>query len=186
MSSCKDRCNRRRARWVLRSARLGPITEMRRSPHIGGIIDDSYKRKEIGSLPEDLQQLYYYVTGRRLDGTPLINPVTGDTTSFTFTGDPVEHTGWSHTDAGGCGGINASGPITLAPGDSMEIVYALIFASAETPQLAWNDLLVTYWQIRDFYLMGKEIPEPAPEIPDYFRLYPNYLRQDIYNVRHPG
>jgi len=139
-----------------------------------GILDDSYTRKNIGSLPENLQQLYYYCTGRRHDGSPLRNPETGEAVSYTFTGDPITQSGWSQHGSGGCGGISASGPITLAAGDSVEIIYALIFASSQSNELTWNLLLGNSVQIRDFFVKGIDIPDIPEETPVAFALRRNY------------
>lgn len=135
------------------------------------ILDDSYPATYMGGAPDSLQQLYYFLTGRRHDGTPIVNPVTGDTTSYMFTGDPVTQTGWSQKGSGGCSQIPASGPFTLAPGDSQEVVFALIYSTGESNEITRNQLLANYYQIRDFYLHGIEIPTPEEPTPDYFRVH---------------
>ncbi len=144
------------------------------------ILDDSYPATYIGGAPDSLQQLYNFLTGRRHDGSPIVNPINGDTTSYTFTGNPVTQTGWSQKGSGGCSQIPASGPFTLAPGDSQEVVYALIYSTGESNKITRNQLLVNFYQIRDFYRHGIEIPTPEEPKQDYFRLrnpVPNPLTQ---------
>jgi hypothetical protein len=140
------------------------------------LIDDGGQPQFIGAEPDNLQQLYYFLTGRRHDGSPIINPVTGDTTRFVYTGDPVSQTGWLQTvGGGGCGGISAAGPLSIAAGDTQSVTYALVFAEGETAEFAWNQLLGHVKQINDFYHKGIVPPdsEPAP-LPLHFSIKTNY------------
>jgi len=43
------------------------------------------------------QQVWNYLSGKRKDGADWINPLTGETTSFVNTGDPVTGAGWLST-----------------------------------------------------------------------------------------
>jgi hypothetical protein len=83
--------------------------------------------------PAGSTQFYNYMRGRiGLTGQPFLDPQ-GNPTSFTLTGDPVRGTGWIDGQQ-----FNAddrrlglsSGPFTMAPGDTQEIVIAEICAGA--------------------------------------------------------
>ncbi len=76
-------------------------------------------------------QWYRLLTGTIAgSGAPFIDPTTNQPTKFCLSGDPVTQTGWRD----GMGGLTpqdrrlciASGPFTMAPGDTQEIVVALI------------------------------------------------------------
>ncbi|MCL5031053.1 MAG: hypothetical protein M1480_18765 [Bacteroidetes bacterium] len=79
-------------------------------------------------------QFYRFFNGQYGNsGQPFIDPTTGNVTKFAFSGDPVAHTGWldgnEFPPADRRYGM-ASGPFTMAPGDTQEIVVAEVFAGA--------------------------------------------------------
>ena len=82
-------------------------------------------------------QLYNFLQGKLNDGTPFINPYTGNPTNFPFSGDPI-------TKSGFIGGITypdgsvdrkhdrrmmlCSGPFNMAVGDTQEIIFVELAA----------------------------------------------------------
>ncbi|MDZ7725131.1 MAG: hypothetical protein U5R06_20525 [candidate division KSB1 bacterium] len=78
--------------------------------------------------PESAAQCFEFMKGNLSDGTPLVNEVTGDSTKFAFTGDPVDGTGWVDSSPDDRRFMMASGPFTLAAGDTQVIVGAKIIA----------------------------------------------------------
>lgn len=58
--------------------------------------------------------------------TPWINPLTGEVTKFVLTGDPVAGTGWIDSNPGDRRILAASGPFTMAVGDTQETVIAVM------------------------------------------------------------
>jgi hypothetical protein len=94
----------------------------------------------IGDPPQgDIQgsvQFYNFFRGRYgISGAPFIDPVTGQVTTFALNGDPQTRKGWidgSQLAAGDRRQGSASGPFTLAPGDTQEVVVAEIVAGAQT------------------------------------------------------
>jgi hypothetical protein len=80
-------------------------------------------------------QFYRYLTGFIWNGNPFIDPHTNEVVKFVVPGDPVAGVGW-YEGPGWPGGedpedrrhLMASGPITLAPGDSQEVVIGFIIA----------------------------------------------------------
>ena len=71
-------------------------------------------------------------------GEPFINPLDGTITKFIYNGDPQKGTGWldgltylSGFPAGDRRNGCASGPFTIAPGDTNEVIFAEIIAGAE-------------------------------------------------------
>lgn len=62
-----------------------------------------------------------------------MNPVSGEETSFTFTGDPITGGGWQGVSTGGMAGYMVStGKFNLAAGDSQEVIFALTASSGDS------------------------------------------------------
>ncbi|MGB2958889.1 MAG: hypothetical protein WBG01_10070 [Bacteroidota bacterium] len=81
--------------------------------------------------PETAWQSYNLMKGLTRDGLPWINRETGDTTNFPFPGDPETQTGWLDRSAGDRRFVLNSGPFTMQPGDTQEVVVAVVVAGAE-------------------------------------------------------
>jgi hypothetical protein len=106
----------------------------------------------LGSI-EGSTQFYNFMQGRiGLTGEFFTNPITGQPTTFTLPGDPVTGDGWID---GILIGPNdrrigmASGPFTMEPGDTQEVVVAEICAGAieGVDRLSAVSLLKYYDQI---------------------------------------
>jgi len=84
--------------------------------------------------PQGSTQFYNFFQGRiGRSGELFVDPTTGQTTTFTLTGDPVTRTGWIDGQLLPSGDRRigqASGPFTMAPGDTQEVVVAEIAAGA--------------------------------------------------------
>jgi len=87
--------------------------------------------------PANAEDAYNYVQGLRTDGKAWLDPTQGDApTPFPFAGDPVAGTGWlleSVSDPNDVKMGLATGPFTMAPGDSQDIVIALVVAQGPDP-----------------------------------------------------
>jgi hypothetical protein len=94
------------------------------------VYSDPEQGQAIGSI-----QFYRYLTGFIWNGNPFIDPYTNQAVKFVGPGDPVAGVGW-YEGEGWPGGedpfdrrhLMASGPITLAPGDSQEVVVGFVIA----------------------------------------------------------
>src|ERR1035437_2940473 len=92
----------------------------------------------IGDPPQgDIQgsvQFYNFFQGKYgISGAPFIDPTTGKVTTFALNGDPVTGKGWLdglQLPPGDRRQGSASGPFTLAPGDTQEVVVAEMVAGA--------------------------------------------------------
>jgi hypothetical protein len=86
--------------------------------------------------PNFADEAYNFMKGFLADGTPYVDPNTGQATRYVFPGDPETGTGW--LDGTRVGPITLSpgdrrflmsnGPFTLAPGDTQEIIFGLLIA----------------------------------------------------------
>src|SRR5690606_26581214 len=64
---------------------------------------------------------------------PTVNPETGEVTTFAVSGDPVTQTGWVDESAADRRFMMSAGPFTMAPGDTQEVVAAVIVAQGADP-----------------------------------------------------
>jgi len=94
----------------------------------------------IGDPPQgDIQgsvQFYNFFQGRfGISGAPFVDPISGKTTTFALSGDPIARTGWVdgiQLPQGDRRQGSASGPFTFSPGDTQEVVVAEMVAGATT------------------------------------------------------
>ena len=106
-----------------------------------------------GSYSEGAVRWYRFMKGRiGLTNEPFVDPNTGLPSSFTLPGDPVAGTGWIDGQQFAYADRRigmASGPFTMAPGDTQEVVVAEILAGAVTgvDRLSAVSLMKFYDQI---------------------------------------
>jgi hypothetical protein len=123
-----------------------------------------------------------YLNGLICDGTPYINPIDSQRTKFPFSGNPLDSSGWY------MGFQNIfwpddvqlylnSGPITMAPSDTQEVVIAIIAAQGTNNLQSITELKNSAKTVQYFY--DNYIPEIAntsytPPLPEYYYLSQNY------------
>lgn len=78
-------------------------------------------------------EFYNYLSGKIWDGNPFIDPNTGQIVKIILAGDPVAGTGWRDGWSGGPTAgdrrhVMGSGPFTMAPGDTQEVVVGIVIA----------------------------------------------------------
>lgn len=98
-------------------------------------------------------------------GDAFVDPTTGEATKFTVAGDPVVKTGWLDSNPGDRRIGPASGPFTMAYGDTQEVVVAQIAAGASEgiDRLSAISLLKFYdQQAQALYDNFFEVATPAP------------------------
>ena len=78
--------------------------------------------------PENAQQMYWFQQGLDGLGNVKIDPTTNQPTTFSYPGDPVTGEGWIRTDAKDLRFMLSTGPFTMAPGDTQELVGGIIIA----------------------------------------------------------
>ncbi len=88
----------------------------------------SFNKYINGTDPGSPEDTYNYMQGLQVDGSPVIDEVTGDTTTFIHSGDPVTGTGWLDSSPADRRFMMSAGPFTLAPGDTQEVVAAIVIA----------------------------------------------------------
>jgi hypothetical protein len=89
----------------------------------------SFNKYINGTDPDNNIQSYQYMLGidpKQGDGTPFVDPITGNITTYVMTGDPVTGQGWLDAVPDDRRMMQSVGPITFAPGDSTEILCAIV------------------------------------------------------------
>lgn len=86
----------------------------------------SFNKYINGTDPSSPEETYNYMQGLLPDGSPYINPVTGQPTTFTHTGNPVSRQGDLDFNPADRRLMLSAGPFTMAPGESQEVVTAII------------------------------------------------------------
>ncbi len=113
----------------------GPIVE---SPgdtaSVSGVLVPGYRNLPMtsfnkyinGTDPDEPGKTYGYMQGFDASGATVINPATNKPTRYSVSGDPVARTGWLDTGPADRRLMLSSGPFTMAPGDTQEVVGAVI------------------------------------------------------------
>jgi hypothetical protein len=76
--------------------------------------------------PRATLESYNYMRGLDLHGAAVIDPLTDRTTKFMLPGDPVANTGWLDSDPADRRFMVNSGPFTMMPGDTQEVVVGIV------------------------------------------------------------
>ena len=76
--------------------------------------------------PRATLESYNYMRGLDLHGHVVIDPTTDNPTSFMLPGDPVANTGWLDSDPADRRFMVNSGPFTMVPGDTQEVVVGIV------------------------------------------------------------
>ena len=134
--------------------------------------------------PDNALEIFLYMKGYWPYASPITYGGTGrdplaPPTRFMFSGEPEAGTGWlgtaSHRHSFGC-----SGPFTMAPGDTQEVVTAIFVSrgSSNTNGVTKlkNETRALHYIYRDtlYKLFAPPGPPPLPEIPELYRLSQNF------------
>jgi hypothetical protein len=130
-----------------------------------------------------LREYWNFVRGLLWDGTPSVDPHLGTPTKFPLSGDPYRQTGW-YEGAGWPGGlfpydrrmILNCGPFTMAPGDTQEVVYAILAGQGSSNTASVEELKKMVPRLQYFH---KNYSPPVPEIKEEkkqldFKMTQNY------------
>ena len=128
-------------------------------------------------------EYWNHIRGLLWNGTPLINPITGKPTKFPLNGDPYRQTGWYEGD-GWPDGLSPedmqmmlnTGPFTMAPGDTQEVVYAILVGQGSSNTRSVEELKLMVPKLQYFH---KNYLPPMPEMKEEkkqldFKLTQNY------------
>lgn len=120
-----------------------------------------------GTDPSSPVESYNYMQGLLPDGSGYVDPTTGRVTKFFHAGDPVGGTGDLDANPADRRLMLSSGPFTMAPGDTQEVVCAIIVAQG-ADRLSSVQLLKQYdEQAQAVFDINFNIPSPPP-VPQVF------------------
>ncbi|MCD6250082.1 MAG: hypothetical protein J7J98_07130 [candidate division Zixibacteria bacterium] len=86
----------------------------------------SFNKYINGTDPDDAIEAYNYMLGLEDNGSVQIDPTTGLPSRFMMSGDVVAGTGWLDAAADDRRHMQTVGPLTFRPGDSTEILCAMV------------------------------------------------------------
>lgn len=92
----------------------------------------SFNKYPNGAGPADSTETYNFMKGLNGDGSPLIDPGTGQPTPFNVSGDPVANRGFLDSAPSDRRLMLSSGPFTMAPGDVQEVVVGIVVAQGQS------------------------------------------------------
>ncbi|MEZ4648708.1 MAG: hypothetical protein R3E97_07960 [Candidatus Eisenbacteria bacterium] len=122
----------------------------------------SFNKYVNGTDPHSFKETYNYMLGLNSDGSPVIDEVTGEETLFQVPGDPVTGTGWLDTNAADRRMMLSSGPFTMEPGETQEVVVGIVVARG-TDRLSSVGLLKVFdKQAQEAYDVNFDLPAPPP------------------------
>jgi hypothetical protein len=111
-------------------------------------------------------------------GNPHINPLTGNSTPYIYSGDPESQTGWLQSHGNNLRQMVTVGPITMQPGDTQTLVIAQIVAQGVNHRNSvtlLKEYAQTTKQIYDENFANVvSVSDLNQNIPERFYLYQNY------------
>ncbi|MBM3285838.1 MAG: hypothetical protein FJY88_00585 [Candidatus Eisenbacteria bacterium] len=128
----------------------------------------SFNKYINGTDPRSASQSYNYMLGLDPLGGQQIDPTTNLPTRYMVAGDPVAGTGWLDTNAADRRLMLSSGPFSMAPGDSQEVVAGLIIAQG-ADRLESLELLKLYdEQAQAVFDINFQLPSSPPRPQMYY------------------
>jgi hypothetical protein len=127
-----------------------------------------------GTDPTNALDSYNYMKGLNAvegKGAPYVNPVTGDTTAFAMSGDPVADLGWLDDNPADRRFMMCSGPLTMAPGDTQEVVAAIVVGQGPDRLSSITAMKNYDTQAQAVFDLNFKIPPPPPQPTVWYRAF---------------
>jgi len=116
-----------------------------------------------GADPTAVQETYNYMHGLLPDGSPVIDPTTGQPTRYFHPGDPVTGQGWLDANPADRRMMITSGPSRLLPGEAQEVWAAIAMARGGDHLSSVGAVRCVSDLARNAYAQGfSPLPGPAP------------------------
>ena len=117
-----------------------------------------------GTDPSSSEQTYNYMSGLTRDGDPVVDPF-GNVTKFFHAGDPVAPTpgSWLDTNPSDRRLLLSSGPFTMSPGDTQEVVVAVIIGQGSNRLSSVSSLRFNDNFAQDAFNKNFDLPSPPPQ-----------------------
>lgn len=146
----------------------GPIAR----DSLGVVIDTlgmtSFNKYINGTDPASANETYNYMSGLKADGTPIhvqddpLQPITSFQVSGLNVGAPSSPTNWLDSNPADRRLFLSSGPFTMMPGDSQEVVTAIIVGQGSDRVASVADMKNKDLQAQLVFDLNFDIPAPPP------------------------
>lgn len=127
--------------------------------------------------PDDAATAYNFLRGMDGCGNQQINYVSGKTTTFRYSGDACNRSGWFDSSSGDSRSMINIGPFNMNSGDTQVVVYLYSIARGSNNNQSVCELMnvtdnINYFYKNCFHLIG--ITPIGSSVPDRFSLSQNY------------
>jgi len=136
----------------------------------------SFNKYINGTDPSAAAETYNYMKGLAPDGSDVIDPTTTLPTKFQVPGDPVANTGWLDSNPADRRLMLSSGPFTMAPGDTQEVVTAIIIGQGTDRLSSISDMKAKDDVAQIVFNLDFDIPNPPPSPTVYTQPLDNGVR----------
>lgn len=123
----------------------------------------SFNKYPNGDDPANSQETYNYMQGLFKNGDVIEDPTTGLTTTFQVPGDPVSGDGWLDVSADDRRYMMSSGPFVMEPGDTQEVVIAVMVGQGADHLGSVTALRGVSEKVQAVFDLGFDIPFPPPQ-----------------------
>jgi len=147
-----------------------------------GVLDTlgltSFNKYINGEDPTSAEEAYNLMKGLHKDGTPLhidddpLQPIT----KFQFPGDPVTNSGWLDSGGNDRRMQLSSGPFFMAPGDTQEVVCALVIGQGTDRLSSITDMKLKDVAAQLVFDLNFDIPAPPPAPVVFVQPYDRMIR----------
>lgn len=122
----------------------------------------SFNKYVNGTDPTNKIESYNYMRGLWANGDSVTDDA-GQVTPFQVAGDPVTEAGWIDVNAGDRRFMMSSGPFTMAPGDTQEVVVAVLVGQGDDHLSSITALKSVSSQAQAVFDLNFRIPFPPPQ-----------------------
>ena len=122
----------------------------------------SFNKYINGTDPHSPLETYNYQRGLTIDGQDQVNPTTSEVTKFMHSGDPVTATGWLDVAADDRRYMMTTGPFTMLPGDTQEVVAAIVVGQGGDRLSSITEMKTVDEQAQVVFDLNFDIPSPPP------------------------
>jgi hypothetical protein len=126
----------------------------------------SFNKYTNGTDPDSFPKTYNLMKGLQADGSQRVSPVTGQPTTFMFSGDPILGSGWLDTDNPQDVRMQlSSGPFTMAPGDTQTVLVAIVIGQSKNRLASISLMKLFDAQIQTAFDSNFLVAVPLPSNP---------------------
>jgi hypothetical protein len=134
----------------------------------------SFNKYINGTDPESFEETYNYMQGLDPDGADVEDPF-GNVTKFSVAGDPVSGTGWIDEASADRRYMMSTGPFTMEPGDTQEVVAAILVGQGSNPTNSITALKTVDALAQTVFDLNFDIPSPPPNPSSWARGYDGWV-----------